>query len=73
MAGLSEGGYAIFTVLPGFWTYFALVMSWATSSSFAWRRTFLLMTLQSYGFLPQTEVCDAEFACHASQYRTAHV
>ena len=53
--GLSEGGYSVFTVLPGFWSFYALVMSWATSSPFGQRRTTLLKTLQRDGYLPGTK------------------
>ncbi len=54
--GLSEGGYGIFTVLPGFWSFYALVMSWATASPFGKRRTVLLKMLQRDGYLPGTLV-----------------
>ena len=52
-----DGGVACpDTVLPGFWSFYALVMSWATASPFGKRRTVLLKMLQRDGYLPGTLV-----------------
>ena len=66
--GIEQDGYAVFAVLPGFWTYFGLVMSWAQAGPFAYRRTFLLSTLQTKGYLPLGEALVLKYETNETRW-----